>query len=88
MNEGNRLYIDAVAFLGDRGSLVLLNPSFLISYNDRISYSIHGKFKRFVIEYLRYQEFVSTADLTPHVLFQENRGLSRVSSVNLIYEII
>jgi len=92
VNEDKSLYIDGAAFPGNSGSPVFLKPS-PIRFDKRGitigSDLLGGKFIGIIGEYLPYREVaVSVQTGRPRVVFEENTGLSRVWSADLVREIM
>lgn len=92
VNEDKSLYIDGAAFPGNSGSPVFLKPSPIRLDERGITIGndpLGGKFIGIIGEYLPYQEVaVSVQTGRPRVVFEENTGLSRVWSADLVREIM
>lgn len=92
INDNNTFYIDASAFPGNSGSPVFTKPSPITFSKDGISIGgdqIGGKFIGIIGEYITYREFaISDQTGRVRVIFEENTGLSKVWSIDLINEII
>jgi len=92
VNEDKSLYIDGAAFPGNSGSPVFLKPSPIRFDKRSITIGndpLGGKFIGIIGEYLPYQEVaVSVQTGRPRVVFEENTGLSRVWSADLVREIM
>lgn len=84
--------IDGSAFPGNSGSPVFLKPSAIRFDSKGISIGgdpLGGKFIGILGSYLAYQEVaVSMQTGHPRVVFEENTGLTIVSSVELIQDLI
>lgn len=85
-------YVDGPIFPGNSGSPVFVRPQptgFSESGPPVFPAPNSGKFIGIVGEYLAYQEYaISQKTQKPRVLFEENTGLSKVWSIDLIQEII
>lgn len=92
INDNNTFYIDASAFPGNSGSPVFTKPSPITFSKDGISIGgdqIGGKFIGVIGEYIPYREVAISAQTgRARVIFEENTGLSKVWSIDLINEII
>lgn len=92
VRDDGTLLIDGAVFPGNSGSPVFLKPSPIRFDKAGVTIGgdeLGGKFIGIVGAYLPYQEIaVSTQTGRPRVIFEENTGLSIVSSVHLLNEII
>ena len=92
INDNKTFYIDASAFPGNSGSPVFTKPSPITFRKDGISIGgdqIGGKFIGIIGEYITYREVAISAQTgRARVIFEENTGLSKVWSTDLIDEIL
>lgn len=90
INEDNTFFIDGASFPGNSGSPVFLKPSALTFTDEGISVGGDqkgGKFIGIIGGYLTYREYARSEQTGERrVMFTENTGLSKVSSVSLIKE--
>lgn len=92
INNNKTFYIDASAFPGNSGSPVFTKPSPITFSKDGISIGgdqTGGKFIGIIGRYIPYREVAISAQTgRARVIFEENTGLSKVWSIDLINEII
>ena len=92
INEDNTFLIDGSSFPGNHGAPVFLKPSALTYTDEGISIGGDqkaGKFIGVIGAYLPYREYARSEQTGERrIMFTENTGLSIVSSVSLIKEIM
>ncbi|MBI4210230.1 MAG: trypsin-like peptidase domain-containing protein [Candidatus Diapherotrites archaeon] len=91
IEEDRTFYIDASVFPGNSGSPVLLKPSPIAIKEKGIQFgATHlGRFIGICSEYIPYQDIaVSVQTRRPRIIFEENTGLAKVWSIDIIKEIL
>lgn len=92
INSDGTLLVDGNAFPGNSGSPVFLTPSAIRFDGGGISLGgdpLGGRFIGIIGAYIPYQEIAISAQTgRPRVMFEENTGLSVVSSVSLVKELV
>jgi len=91
LEDDKTFYIDSSVFPGNSGSPVILKPSpiTLRGRNIQLGSTHLGRFIGICSGYIPYEEIaISIQTGRPRVVFEENTGLSKVWSVDIIKEIL